>query len=164
MPFLVNKNPRQNYRNQGKWSFKQSYKLLQEDNNKELEDKFPPYFLYIKILREYTKLILGLILLKRYTFHLPFFLGSIYVAKISSKVKSQFRLNYEAMNAHTKATGEKVKIYHTNEHSDFQIYRFKWRREVTKVANIKFYSFLSSKFNKALLSFCIKELKMDYYE
>lgn len=131
----------------------QEYK--KEHNNDEfaIDEKT-----YRKIILEFNKRIMKLILEDARIFDVPCRLGEIRIKKKKMNFTNK-RLKIDfGMSRKLKRT-----VYHMNDHTDNYYYRFYWNKKHSNSKNISAYSYKAGRINERRLAYLAKTKQVDYF-
>lgn len=134
---------------------------LYKDYIKDLSPDSPYYVSYKeyrKILEEYLKEVSSLIL-KGFTFKIPFSLGYIrIIKKATNRLKTKAPIDWYQTNLIGR------KVYNFNEHSKGYRYAVLWDRTGCRYIHLIHYAFSFTRGNKRTLAKLIKSKEIDYFE
>lgn len=149
-------------------------------------DKVIDYTTFAKVVKEFNKEVVRLMIEEGAEFKMPDRLGSLRIKKYKGKItfnedgsikKKRLAVNWKEtwelwdkeypgiLRTHMKEIPNKPLVYHLNEHSDG--YRFfpYWNKKGSNADNRKVYSFVFTSVNNRLLAAVVKgDNKPDYYE
>lgn len=140
---------------------------------------------YVDICHLINKKISNKIITESLSFKIPFRLGTISIIKTKLKIKikdgklqtNKLKVDYGATwkywneqypgltRKEIKNIPNKIVIYHTNDHSNGYIMRWKWSKRGAKFLNAYGYLFKPTKYNRLHLASHIKseDMSNDYY-
>lgn len=131
-----------------------------------------------KILNKFNDETTNLIINESFEFRLPYRLGYLRIKKFKLKLKldadgklkkSALKIDWKATNTLWKenevAKEEKKLVYHTNQHTNGNYFKWFWDKGPSNVSNLSVYQIKMSRANLRSLAKAVKtNEELDYYE
>lgn len=133
---------------------------------------------YTAILRRVSELIVDQIINNNFEYTLPYRMGKLFIYKKKMKlkldengdlIKKYMSIDYQATKKmwldDPKSKEDRLKVYHTNDHSNGYKYYFHWQKKDIIVKPFWYYSLKMIRDNNRYMAKCAKnDPSLDYYD